>query len=232
MADETPSPPSPAAPADTTVPVTPSSVTTTSRPDWMPESHWDAKTGAPNSDLLKTDFAELGTLRTERDARIASIPKDGAYKLEIPDTIKLPEGSRWEPEANEPITLAALAVFKEHNFTQAQATAVQGLWAGFLLNMQEAENKSRAETQAALGANANVRVDAAKKFLSANKLDALSPALDTKDGVEAVEAVIQTMSGLKIQGLPNNGAPAKPDLNKLSGRRILDIANDPAQRSH
>lgn len=58
-----------------------------SRPDYIPEEHWDAETGAPKDTFVK-HVAELETAHKELTEKAAAIPKDPAgYKVELPPEV-------------------------------------------------------------------------------------------------------------------------------------------------
>src|SRR5690606_11132097 len=58
------------------------------RPDWLPETIWDADKG-----FKKDDFDSLVALKAETDSRRASVPAEaGKYEVNLPASFKMPEG--------------------------------------------------------------------------------------------------------------------------------------------
>lgn len=216
--------------ADTTTDTTTvdTSTTAVTRPDYLPESYWDTATNAPKADALKTDLADLATLRTEKETRAATIPaKPEDYKIELPEGFEIPGGLEFKPDPADPLFADFQKFAKERNYTQDDARHLVGFYANILLRQNQGAEAARGEQMKALGAAATTRVDAAKRWLSANVSEpqarVLSYALNTKDGVEAVEALVAKLGGVQARGGPGNGdLKAKPP-----GAELIDDIGKP-----
>jgi hypothetical protein len=189
-----------------------------SRPDYIPEPLWDAEKNAPKADFAK-DYAELTALRTERETRAKDIPENGAYKFDLPQDFKLPDGVTYQaPAASDPEVTAFFGLGKELGLTQSQMTRLLGFEAQRRLaafqNGQNAE-ATRATEMKALGDNAGARVEAAARWLNANLSEAeaktLSFATNMKDGVTAIEKIIEATKGVPMRGQSTGFVPVEED---------------------
>lgn len=213
------------------------SAVVTARPDYLPETYWDAEKNAPKAEDLTKDLTDLAALRTEKEARAASIiakPED--VQIALPDDFQMPEGLEFKPDPNMPL-FKEFQKFAAGRFTPDETKALVGLFARDLLNQSNAAEAARTEQMKALGANATTRVDAAQRWLNANvseqQAKVLSYALGTKDGVEAVESIIEKLKGVKPAGLPGNtGLKDKADLSGLTPYEKLKAANAASSATH
>lgn len=182
------------------------------RPAYIPEAYFDPDTKTVKAEDLTRDLGELPALRelkTAADARAAAIPKDGAYKFELPADFKLPEGTKFIADPKDPLVVGVRELAKTRGWTQDDVNEVTKMWAGMLAGEHEAMKAADAEQMKALGGGAPDRIKAANTWLSghlsATQAKALGPALRTKDGVEAVEALIEKFKGVKPVGDLNGG---------------------------
>lgn len=211
------------------------------RPDALPENYWDATAKAPNYEVLGKDLTEFSTLKTERDARIAAIPKEGAYAFDLPADFKIPDGLKWNVDPNDPLAKAALGFAKAQGLTQPQFTAMTRMWADLQVaevSAMKADQTKAAEAAAnetkALGENAEGRRTAVKTWLSGDTLklgkeqvEALTPLLSKAAGVMALERMMTALAGVKIVGNAGNGAGASraEEFAGKTGIELLRAAN-------
>lgn len=201
------------------------------RPESLPESYWDEATAAPRFDVLGQHLAERDTLKAslaEHESRLAQRPeKPEAYQAALPEDFKLPEelGALEVKFDTESGTFKQFQTFAhEAGFTPAQFSQALALMVSY---QAEGEIKARqADTEAlkSLGANSEKRIEAAKTWIAAKKLDGLfadSPA----DRLKAVESL------MKIPGMtaaPSNGMGARgPNVDGLKpGYQKLAAINE------
>ena len=175
------------------------------RPDWLPETAWDATAGKPT-----VDVAELLTLKQQHDERAGQVPKDAAeYQVTLPEGFTLPDGVKFEVAADDPLLAEARAVAHEMGLTQAQFSKIMGLRAKMDVMAHETWNATLTAEKAKLGEKAVERIDTATAFLQAKlpaaQFAALKGAVTTADGVAAVETLMTLVGGPK---LPTNGDPS------------------------
>lgn len=213
------------------------------RPEYLPESHWDATAGGPKFDLIGNDYKELGAFRASK----ASLPKTAAeYKIQLPSTVKLPEGLTFQPKADDPVHKRFVEMAHKHGASQAMVDDLMALWADMNIEGYNAEvaedakaKKEAADQEAAfhtaLGDKAKDRLKAGETWLGAADarkaegygpamLGALKSLLKSKDGVEALEAVIAG-KGPKMAGLSTGNGTGGPDITKMTARERLSYAN-------
>src|SRR5262245_46392457 len=64
------------------------------KPDWLPDSHWDAKAGTIGQSFAP-HYAELSALHrteTERRAALPKTPDDYTFEFKPPEGFKVPDG--------------------------------------------------------------------------------------------------------------------------------------------
>ena len=137
---------------------------TPARPGYIPEAFWDADTGAVRETEFGQHLTDLVALKEAADARAAAIPAEAAgYKLELPETVKLPEGATLNLE--DPLFVTAQAKAHELKMTQAEFSE----WAGIVVQSQIQERQDlaafRKSEREKLGSNAVARVEAVETAL-------------------------------------------------------------------
>lgn len=209
------------------------SAASVTRPDWLPETYWNAEANSPNGEALTKDLADLTSLRGEAEARAKEIPQDGAYKFELPPELKLPEGIRYDaPDTNDPEVKAFSELAKGLNLTQSQYSKLLGFEAQRRLaafqNSQKME-ATRTQELKSLGENSAARTDQAKRWLNANlseqEAKTLGFALNLKDGVTAIEKIIEATKGVSMRGHATGGNGKEPfDVTGKSAMQIFNAA--------
>lgn len=142
------------------------------RPEGLPDQYWDATANAVKLPDLVKDFGPLATLKAEHDARMAAVPaKSDDYKLDLAKDYKLPDGVKWEWDEKNPLLAQAREFAKASGLSQDQFSALTTMFVSAKVGDKLAMDKMMSEGDAAeklkLGANATVRIDAAKTALTA-----------------------------------------------------------------
>lgn len=204
-------PGTPPAPPPGTPPAPPAKA---ERPEWLPESFWDADKG-----FKKEDFDSLVASKAERDAAKAQVPeKPELYAAKLPATFKLPDGFEL-PEgevalkADDPRIEALREVAHAKGWSQADFEDVLA----FGVKQDIAETTRMKEAVAAerekLGARAKERINAVTTWLDAklgpNVARSLHSMMFTAQQAEAFEALMRLNRG-DVPGVPGAGREANP----------------------
>ncbi|MGO1160439.1 hypothetical protein ACTOV4_00605 [Brucella sp. C7-11G] len=209
LADIATTSPAPAAPAAPELPTPPTPEAKVERPDWLPETMWDAEKG-----FKKDDFDALVASKAERDSALASVPeKAEGYSVQLPADFKLPEGFEVADgtdliDANDPRVVGLRELAHSEGWTQTQFEKVLAFGVS-----QEIASESELKTALSkevekLGGRGVERVKAVTTWLSA-KLGAegakeLHHMLYTSKQVESFERLMQLFKG-DVRGNPNGG---------------------------
>lgn len=200
----------PAPPADPAAPQAPAETAKAERPDYIPESFWDAEKGFKADDLNS-----LVAFKAEHDANLAQVPdKPEGYKVALPKDFKLPDGFK-PPEGQESIIddtdprVADLRSFAHANqMSQTQFESMIALGAQMDIAEQGRLTEALAAQKELLGSKAVERVNAVTSWLGAklggNAAQALAPMMYTAKQVEAFEALMRLNRGT-VQGNPGAG---------------------------
>lgn len=214
-------PPSPSTPpaagSEGGSPPTPTQAT---RPDWLPETAWDAAKNTPNADLIKAAF-EAHAAQTARAA--ARPEKAEGYALEFPKDYKLPDG--YQIVESDPL----LSWFRETAFKfglpqEEFSQALQG-YSELIVARDKAEIAKDEAEKKKLGANATARVTAAKTWLAGivgadgagQIMDRLVLASDV-ELLEKVQLAFSSQGGASINGKGRDSDPPPPP--KTAAERI------------
>lgn len=197
-------------------PVKPGSPTTEKpvRPEWMPESLWDADKG-----FKKDDLDSLIASKAERDAAKAQVPeKPDGYQAKLPATFKMPEGFEL-PEGEtvldetDPRIVALREVAHGKGWSQADFEEVLAFGVNQDIaercRIKEAVGKEREK----LGGRGVERIKSVTGWLDAKLGSDLASSLHsmmfTAKQVEAFEAVMRLNRG-DVPGTPGASRDSRP----------------------
>jgi hypothetical protein len=196
------------------------SQTTTTRPDWLPESHWDA-----TANSIKPEFGahykELAGFKASEDSRRLTLPqKPEEYDFALPKDFKPPEGIEFKLDPNDPLASEARKFAIEAGLSKEQFSKLLAIHAaGQIGSAQAIDNAKRAEVEK-LGVNGPARKTAVDTFIasvpgvSADEAKAFSQFMFTASQVQVIEKV---MAHMRSQGVapmrPNPDAPTKPTVS-------------------
>lgn len=196
----------------------------TQRPEWVPESHWDAEAGSIKYDEFGQHYSELATLKQQHDERLAAIP-------EKPEDVKfsMPEG--WQPpegvvlDDNDPLLAKAREVVVAEKIDPAHANRFYQLFVEHQLAEANMLRERLSAEKQKLGANLEARIDALNSGLVAaigkDKTRALigdvskpgESRLFTAAQTEALESLLKKIT---TQGAVNPGAaPHQPKVKEI-----------------
>jgi hypothetical protein len=137
---------------------------TPARPGYVPEAFWDAEAGSVRETEFGQHLTDLAALKDAADARAAAIPAEATgYKLELPETVKLPEGAALNLE--DPLFVAAQSKAHELGLTQAEFSKLAGLVVQGQIQERQQLADFRKTERAKLGSNSVARVEAVETAL-------------------------------------------------------------------
>ena len=217
-----------AAPAETTLPTTPSGP-----PEGLPENYWDAEKGSINVDALNTDLSQLKTIQQQYEDRLAQLPENPeGYELRLPEDFQVPEGlGEFRIPEDSVLAKGAREWALKNQVGPAELQQLVGIFAQDQIAQHEAFKTQQAEDIKSLGDRAQERINTVETFLKskldATEFEAIAPVVSSAAAVKAMEKLI-AMSGRGPAAVPGGGtAPSsKPDTSSMTARQKLDYANE------
>lgn len=195
--------------ADTTTQAAPT------RPEWLPEAHWDA-----TSNSMKPEFgahyAEVATFHqteTEKRAALAARkPEDIKFEIKLPEGVKAPDGLDLKINPDDPRIPVLRELAIQNGWTQEQVDSLVALDAQQMLAGHAAEQtRIEAETKK-LGPNAPARQGAITNWakgladkgeITAEEHEAIRFVAVDAAGISVLEKLMAKASGV-VPG-PGNG---------------------------
>lgn len=176
------------------------------------DAYWSDDKGLDTAKLT-SDFDALTALRAEHDSRLARVPeKLDDYEVALPEGFKLPDGFKFEIDANSPLLTPAREFAKKHNLTKDEFKELVALQAQGMVAEDAALAAAAKAERDKLGSKGQQRISAVTQFLQAklgNDLaNALLPGLFTARQVEAYEKIMDLAKG--GGGAPFNGGGREP----------------------
>lgn len=191
------------------------------RPEWLPESLWDAEKG-----FKKQDFDDLVAFKAERTSAEASRPETpDAYEAKLPEGFKLPDGIQVEegqsiinaddPRIAELRKVAHAKGWSQQDFEDVLAMGIQ---------MDIAADSKRTELleaeRAKLGSRAKDRVQAVASWVDAKlgpKLgNSLKQMMFTAEQIEAFERLM-SLNRRDVPGTPGASREARDGSGQIEG---------------
>jgi hypothetical protein len=202
------------------------------RPAHVPESLWDAATGAIKTDDALKQLSELQAFKAATDSKLAAVPeKPDGYELKLPPDLKI-EGYELDP--NNPMVGFGRTVAHALKLDQSGFEAMVGMFAQHEVAMATSVAEMVGRQMEALGPKHAERVGAVKNFLVAKYGERapalLSTQLQLKEGVELLERIMRdgASGGMPSfnQGGRAGGAPQMSEeaYAKLSFTEKMDLA--------
>lgn len=162
--------PTPAPPVPTPAP-SPAPATAT-RPDWLPEAHWDTTANSIKPEF-GAHYGELATFHkteTEKAAALAARkPEDIKFEIVLPETVKVPDGMTLKIDEKDPRVPVLRDLAVKHGLSQDVVTSLIALDAQMQIEGHAAEQVRIAAEDQKLGANARDRKAAAGNWLKGMK---------------------------------------------------------------
>lgn len=191
------------------------------RPEYIPESFWDADKGFKADDLnalvaFKAEHdANLAQVPEKADGYVVALPKD----FQLPEGYELPEGQESPIDENDPRIGAAREYAHANHFSQAQFEGLVALGAQMDIAEATALKEAAGKQRAALGDKADQRINAVTTWLGAKLggefAQALAPMMFTAKQIQAFEAIMR---------LNRSGVPGNPGAGRDGGKPELSDA--------
>jgi hypothetical protein len=188
-----------------------------SRPDWLPEAHWDATVGIKPE--FGAHYTELKTQAEQRAALAARKPEDIKLELKLPETVKVPDGFEAKVDENDPRVPLIRDMALKNGWTQEQVNELVAMDAAQKIAEYNREIARVAEQDKLLGANGPARKEAIsswlkglldRKELTAGEFEALRLTGVDADGIAALEKIIAKASGAVPAAGGQQPPPSKP----------------------
>ena len=170
------------------------------RPEYVPESFWDATAGKVKDDKAFSTFvSEHVAFKAAEDSKRLTLPQTAdAYKVELPADFKPPEGVKFEFKADDPLLGQARTIAHQLGIPQEGFSKLLGLYAGAQVASQQQIAQARTAEVAKLGATGPARVAAvttwAKAILGDTGGAQFAARMFTASDVENAEKLITRFS--------------------------------------
>lgn len=154
-------------PAPDPNPAPPPAPVAATRPDWLPEPHWDGEKGAIKPEF-GAHYSELTAMQKADADRKAALPKTAdEYKIEVklPEDVNVPDGFQVKIDDKDPRVPLVRALAYEQGWSQDTLNAVVALDARMKIAEHAAEQTRVATEDAKLGAKAPERKAAVTTWL-------------------------------------------------------------------
>jgi hypothetical protein len=195
------------------------------RPDWLPESHWDA-----TANTIKPEFGahykELAGFKASEDSRRLTLPqKPEEYDFALPKDFKPPEGIEFQLNPQDPLAAEARKFAIEAGLSKEQFSKLLAIHAAGQIGSVQAINNAKAAEVQKLGVNGPARKTAVDTFIasvpgvSADDAKAFSNFMFTAAQVQVMEKI---MAHMRSQGV----APMRPNPDAPAPRTISDAEWD------
>jgi hypothetical protein len=201
-------------PASSTPPVTPPVAPpadvqqAATRPEWLPEAHWDGTAKTIKLDDFGKHYSEIATAHkthAEQQAALAARkPEDIKIEVKLPDTVKVPEGLQVKIDEKDPRVPILRDIAVKNNLSQEAVDAIVAFDAQQQIEAHVAETTRIKAEDAKLGANADQRKQAVGNWLkglkdnntfTAEEYQAVRIYVDEAAAVTALEKIIAKANG-------------------------------------
>lgn len=217
--------PAPAAPPASTSPAP--SPAAAERPDYVPETHWDATVGKPKPEFGQ-HVKDLAAFKATEDSRRLTLPKTpDEYPFALPPGFKAPEGVDVTLNDKDPLVQLYRDFAHKSGLTTDQFSEGLGLLAAMRVSEHQAMKTAEAAQLQSLGANGSARVTAVHDWLTATlgvgaKTFTNFPLIASQ--VEGFEKIMQKFASQGGSG-PNSGHRERPETNgKIPGYDTMTYA--------
>lgn len=207
---------------------------TATRPEWLPESHWDGAANSIKLDDFGKHYAEISTAHktyTEQQAALAARkPEDIKIEVKLPETVKVPEGLQIKIDEKDPRVAFVRGFALENGLSQEAVNKLVALDAQMQIEHHAAEIARVTAEDAKLGANAAQRKQAVGNWLkglkdssvfSADEYEAVRVYANDAASVSALEKIIAKANGSVPAHTP--ATPPSPQPKSLAERMYPNL---------
>ncbi len=210
---------------------------TASRPEWLPESYFDAEKGETKWDDFGKHYSEIAAAHKAEADRLAAFPqKIEDLEIPLPEGAKLPEGVKLD--ANDPTFSAFRQFVFDKKIDPAVAGELLGMEVKSRLSEVEMINKRVDEEAAKLGPNSSARITAVRTAFEGRfgkpVGEAIMSGVFRADQVQALEKVVLALSNGTAGDVSGGQREQKSeeisdeDYAKMSPRERLEYARTKA----
>lgn len=196
--------------------------TQTTKPDWLPDAHWDTASSAIKPEFA-AHFKELSDTHAAHQARIAARPAEPAgYELKFPDGFKPEVAVTFDDK--DPRLADFRAFAHEQGWDQPTFSRALQIEAARVVAEQKMIETAQAAEIKKLGANGTARVTAVKTWLSGivgkdpgqSLMDRMVTATDI-EALEKLQLAFSTQGGTTY----SNGGREPPSPPPRTHAQIL-----------
>lgn len=180
------------------------------RPDYIPETHWDAEKNAP-----KPEFGQFVkdhvAFKAADDSRKLTLPKTpDDFKLALPKDFKPPEGIEFKLDETDPLFAQARTWAHKNGLSQNEFETGIGMIAASKVADQQMIQTARNAEIAKLGVNGTARVTALNTWLDAKGYAPLKGMLVTAEIVSTFEKLMKDAQGGSTFSQSHRESPDEP----------------------
>ena len=187
------------------------------RPEWLPEAHWDNGAIKPEFGAHYTEVAAFHKTETEKAAALAARkPEDIKFEIVLPETVKVPDGMSLKIDDADPRVPAIREMAIKRGWDQDTVNELVAFDAQQQIAAHAAEQSRIAAEDQKLGANAKDRKAAVGNWLkgmkdrnelSAAEYEAVRVYAVDAAAVTALEKLMAKASGNVPGTTPGNPTP-------------------------
>lgn len=195
---------------------------TSTKPDGLADSYWNADKGGVQFEPLLKDFRELSAHKAQSDLRRASLPVNAdGYKAELPNGYNLPEEFKdYKLDAADPRLPAARALAHELGIDQGGFARLLAIQADYDLGATKRAIAERDAEIGKLGVNGPARVTAVTTFLEARnggQKSALLAGITSAAGMAELENLVKAVQTQGAASFSGSHRERTPEDGKIEG---------------
>lgn len=200
------------------------------RPDWLPEAHWDDQSKAmkPEFGAHYAELANFHKAQTEAQAALETRkPEDIKIELKLPDTVKVPQGLELKIDEKDPRVPALREMAVKHRWSQETVDALIAFEAQQKIAGHTAEMERVAAEDKKLGDNGKARKDAISTWakglrdrneITAEEFEEIRQTVAFAAGVSLLEKLMAKASGTVPGHQPNPNPNPNPQPKSAADR--------------
>jgi hypothetical protein len=210
--------------------------TAPSRPDWLPETFFDASKG-PKWDDFGKHFNEIVTRDAAEQSRRLALPtKPEDVKIELPKDFVVPQGLEFKLDATMPEYSKLQAAAVKHGLSAEAVSDLVGVYAETLVGSEATISAAHQAEIAKLGANGPARVTALETFFTglvgsdgAKQIKGMAVTAGLVQALEAVASKFASQGTASFSQAHREPGPSGQKVSdevyaKMSDREKLDYA--------
>lgn len=224
--------PGASSPSQTSTSQTATSSSPPTRPEWVPETCWDAQKGL-NAEAYGKHFGEnvtpLLTAHAAEQVRRNALPqKPEEYKLDLPKDFTLPQGVEFKFDASKPEYAKFQQIAHKRGLDQDTVTELLGTYAETMVGNETLVAQARAREIEKLGANATARITALNQFftgtLGEDGAKAIGSMMVTSNIVTNLEKLVAKFASQGAVSFRQDGRVPPPAPGRVSNEEYQNMS--------